>query len=342
MLLVKKILDNLTSNLNLRQKQILNSRYNLDGRGQKTLAFLGKKFGITRERVRQIQNLILKNLRKNSQKNKDFKDLIAKIKDTLKKNGGLLRKDIFLNLTSKSINGLNEDNLFLLKEISEEFNFYEEDKNFHSFYYLKEINLKNIFNFIDKWIKILEKNKDKVLEGGYHKLFEDFIKNEKISKNYAINYISISKKIKVNQYGDIGLVSWPEINPKVIRDKVYLVLKKKKAPLHFTKISEEVNKLSSRKKLISTPTIHNELIKDKRFVLVGRGMYALREWGYEPGTAKDLIIKLLKEEGPLRPQEIILAIQKTRFLKQNTILANLQNKNYFERLADGTYKIKEA
>lgn len=342
MIVISKIINNLINNLNPRQKQILIARYNLDGKGLKTLAFLGKKFGITRERIRQIQRIILKNLRKNFEDDDNLKFAVNIIENIIKSNGGVMRTDNILNLASSKINGLDANNLYFLSELSDQFKFYEEDKNFHSFYYLKNINLKKIFDFVDKWINILDKNKNKVLGGGYHKLFENFIKKEKIEKKFAINYISITKKIQTNQYGDVGLINWPEINPKIIKDKIYLVLKKKKAPLHFTRISEEVNKMQKNKKLISTPTIHNELIKDKRFVLVGRGLYALKEWGYEPGTARELIIKLLKKEGALKPQEIILAIQKTRFLKQNTILANLQNKNYFERLSDGTYKIKEA
>ncbi len=342
MIIISKIINNLIDNLNPRQKQILIARYNLDGRGAKTLAFLGKKFGITRERVRQIQRIILKNIRKNFEDNDSLKSTVNIIENIIKSNGGIMRVDSILNSASSKISGLDENNLYFLSEFSNQFKFYKEDKNFRSFYYLKDINLKKIFDFINKWIDVLNKNKNKVLDGAYHQLFENFIKKEKIEKKFAINYISITKKIQTNQYGDIGLISWPEINPKVIKDKIYLVLKKKKAPLHFTKISEEVNKIKNNKKLISTPTVHNELIKDKRFVLVGRGLYALKEWGYEPGTARELIVKLLKKEGALKPQEIILAIQKTRFLKQNTILANLQNKNYFERLSDGTYKIKEA
>ncbi len=90
------------------------------------------------------------------------------------------------------------------------------------------------------------------------------------------------------------------------------------------------------------PTVHNELIKDNRFVLVGRGMYALREHGFEPGIARDVIKKILATKGPLRVDAVVAEVNKQRFFKANTVVINLQNKDYFERLADGKYKVRES
>jgi hypothetical protein len=120
------------------------------------------------------------------------------------------------------------------------------------------------------------------------------------------------------------------------------VLKKKATPLHFRMIAQSINQAKFDDRTASAPTVHNELIKDNRFVLVGRGMYALAEQGYEPGTAREVIHRLLKKQGALRPRDVILAIQKERFFKPNTILVNLQNKNFFERMGDGTYRVREA
>ncbi|GIW65245.1 MAG: hypothetical protein KatS3mg093_224 [Candidatus Parcubacteria bacterium] len=342
MILANKLINKLTSNLNTRQKEVIFKRFGLQNDGKKTLSYLGKQFGITRERVRQIQNIALKLIKENAEKDSDYKNLINKIEKILKDNGGVLKPDKILEELKSFINGLNQNNLAFFLALQSKIKFYEEDENFYSFYYLENVNLKNVFAIINKWINLLKSKKEEVLAGKYHKFFDEFVRAEKILKNHAVNFISISKKIKMNQYGDIGLVNWPEINPRVIRDQIYLVLKKKNKPLHFSHIAKTINEDKLSRKVVSTPTIHNELIKDKRFVLVGRGMYALREWGYEPGTVRDIIIKLLKQEGPMRSKDIILAIQKDRFFKQNTILANLQNKNHFERLADGTYKVKEA
>lgn len=150
------------------------------------------------------------------------------------------------------------------------------------------------------------------------------------------------KKIGKNPYGDVGLSEWTEIQPKTVRDRIYLALKKKGEPLHFRTIAQLINQYSTKAKPASAPTVHNELIKDTRFVLVGRGMYALSEDGYEPGTAREVIHRILKKNGPLRPKEVMLAVQKERFFKPNTVLVNLQNKSFFKRMPDGTYRIRES
>ena len=50
--------------LHPREAAILNLRYNLEGDREETLEEIGKRFGVTRERIRQIQQTALKKLRK--------------------------------------------------------------------------------------------------------------------------------------------------------------------------------------------------------------------------------------------------------------------------------------
>jgi hypothetical protein len=84
-------------------------------------------------------------------------------------------------------------------------------------------------------------------------------------------------------------------------------------------------------------TTHNELIKDDRFVLVGRGLYALAEWGYVSGVVRDVIRKVLNKYGPMTREEIFNKVMKERYVKENTVLVNLQNSTYFKKDADGKY-----
>lgn len=80
-------------------------------------------------------------------------------------------------------------------------------------------------------------------------------------------------------------------------------------------------------------TVHNELIKDPRFVLVGRGTYALSDWGYEPGTVCDVLVSALKNtENGLTKEEIIKIVKAKRLVKDNTIILNLQNKKVFKKI----------
>ena len=56
-----------------REATILRYRFGLDGDEEKTLEEVGEKFGVTRERIRQIQNIALKKLRRLIQKREAVK-----------------------------------------------------------------------------------------------------------------------------------------------------------------------------------------------------------------------------------------------------------------------------
>ena len=160
---------------------------------------------------------------------------------------------------------------------------------------------------------------------------------------YQVKQLEVSRKIEPNNFSDYGLVGWSEITPKGVKDKAYTVFRKANKPLHFRQVAELINQAQfSDKRLAHPQTVHNELIKDTRFVLVGRGLYALREWGYEAGTVRDLIVNLLKNNGALHKEAIVQSIMGQRQVRENTILVNLQNRRYFVRNEKGVYNVKEA
>ena len=86
---------------------------------------------------------------------------------------------------------------------------------------------------------------------------------------------------------------------------------------------------------------HNEIINDKKFVIVSRGLYALSEWGYLSGVVKDVIKKVLDKNGPLTKEDIIQKVLKERYVKENTILVNLQNSKLFKKDKEGRYRYVE-
>ena len=150
---------------------------------------------------------------------------------------------------------------------------------------------------------------------------------------------SISKNI-ASLNGRWGLVKWPMVNPKNIRDKIYVILHDNGKPMHFNEISDAIKGSNLKRKDVTTQAIHNELIKDSRFVLIGRGIYALKEWGFKKGTVSDVIADVLRKEGgPLHRDEIVRRVLKSRQVKETTILLNLQSKPQFKRVAKATYTL---
>ncbi len=322
-----------------KQRKVLVRRFGLEDGEKATLQEIGNELGITRERVRQIESQALK------MSGEKIKESAGKFIDAsveyLRKLGGVRRDDCFLE---------DVKNIFFEKEgevrqISAKIKFlflatgvpfYEkENENYFPFWYFDEKSKLELEKFVKKAFDFFKKSKkEDILSGNSHlSLCSDF---------KTCHFLSISKKFANNVFGDVGLSYWPEINPKTVRDKSYLILKKLNKPLHFKEISEEIDKRGINKKSTYFQTVHNELIKDERFVLVGRGMYALKEQGFEPGTVRDVIARIVKKHGPLEPRKIVELVKKERFLKENTIILALQNKQDFKKLNDGRYRVKKA
>lgn len=361
----EKILNWFWANLDDRQKDVLTGRFGLEkGSDSSTLAELGNKYGITRERVRQIESGALGILREKAPSNPFFSEFIERSKKYIKNSGGVAKREYFLEHHKNFINDIRYSHLSLLIETDGSFYFHPESKDFWPFYYSDNESFANAKRFIVDWEKFLKSRKEDILSslpvsagllervpqsdgsraGGqtgpkYHIHFKIFIKKLGVNPTHAENYAAISKKFHTNNYGDSGLSEWPEIKPVTIRDHIYVILKKEAKPIHFVNIAKLISERNKNKKALGA-TVHNELIKDRRFVLVGRGIYGLSEHGYKPGTAREVIQRILKENGPMRTRELVSAVQKERMFKPNTVLVNLQNKKLFSRQHDGTYIIK--
>src|SRR3989344_698556 len=342
---INRVIDTLFEGLNPRQKEVINGRFGLTENGNAkplTLAAIGEKYGVTRERVRQIEAGSLNVLKSKIAENRDCQAILSRGRKFIENAGGAAEKNTLLTHLASVAEGLTQNHLNFLIETSGAFRFYDEDKNFSAFYFLDKDNLGEVNKFITSFAKFIGPEKNAVLGGSFSKLFSNFTGKQKVKAAHAENFLAISKRIHTNPYGVTGLAEWGEIKPLNIRDRIYLILKKINEPLHFESIAEHINKIDFGTRKALAPTVHNELIKDSRFVLVGRGMYALAEQGYQSGTVQEVIKRILKESGPLKPKDISSAVQKERIVKPNTILVNLQNKKHFERLDNGTYRIRKA
>ena len=155
------------------------------------------------------------------------------------------------------------------------------------------------------------------------------------SEEIAKRWLQLSKLIDKNPLGEWGKSKYPNINAKGMRDYAFLVIRRHGSPIHFREVAKLITELFNKKAHVATT--HNELIKDPRFVLVGRGLYALSEWGYMSGVVKDVIKNLLEKHGPMTKDEIVKKVMKERYVKENTIVVNLQNTKYFKKGKDGKY-----
>lgn len=342
-LTTSQIIEQLFAVLDVRQKKVLTKRYGLDTGEEQTLAELGKAFNVTRERIRQIEASAIAAVRGKA-KDGHLDMLVTSAMSHLQKTGGVRREDHLLE-ELKAFAGGKEmpvnfaNQIRFLLEISGKIMYHREDDALNSHWHLAESHQQKAKDFLESLVSHLRDKKHETLhEKKFEQFFGEMVELQKLEKEVARHYVHISKKFGSNLYGDFGLTEWPEVSPKVSRDWIYLILKKAMKPLHFNEIATEIRRLRPAKKT-NTQTIHNELIKDRRFLLVGRGIYGLREHDALPaGTIRDILLHILKTEGPMKPKDLINKVLKHRIFKETTILFNLQNKKFFDRLPSGEYR----
>jgi len=168
-------------------------------------------------------------------------------------------------------------------------------------------------------------------------------KTEVINNNKVVySVLRALKNLGQNNFGHWGLGDWKEIKPKTINDKIYLILKNNGQPMHFVEIAGKINEIKFDGKRANPATVHNELILDNKYVLIGRGIYGLRDWGYEKGTVADVIREIFNNsEEPLSREEIVKRVLEKRRVKEATIILALMNKDYFEKVDGGKYQLKK-
>jgi len=333
----KQVTKRILSGLPSRAYEVIVNRFGLtDDAERKTLEAIGKKYGITRERVRQIENAALAMIRKGEpfKNEKEVFDELQKLIHTL---GGIVSEQDFLNHVSKD--KLTQNVVHLYLTLGDEFTKHKEDEHFNARWSIDSnisdkihVTLKKIYDGLSEEELIQEgelisKFLDEVKDLSEH------YKNEEIVKRW----LSISKKISKNPLGEWGKTNSSIIKTRGVKDYAYLMMRKHGSPMHFREVAKAVADNFGKK--CHTATCHNELIKDKRFVLVGRGIYALSEWGYKSGVVRDVIKELLKKNGPMTKDDIVDQVMKERYLKKNTILVNLQNSKYFKKNKNNLYSV---
>ena len=333
----KQTVKRLLSSLPDRAHDIIVLRYGL-GKDSKrmTLDSIGKKYGITRERVRQIENYALGVVRKSEAYNEE-KAAFMEIEALLHSLGGVVVEDDFLGHVSKDKSLQNH--VHFLLTVGEPFEKLREDDEFRHRWHVNEQLSKNVEEALKKLYTGLS-SEDLLPESEMvSKLLTHLEAGSEKYKNQEIvrRWLSISKRIGRNALGDWGATHSSNIHTKGVRDYAFLVIRKHGSPIHFRDVAKQIEKLFDKKAHVATT--HNELIKDKRFVLVGRGLYALAEWGYAPGVVRDVIKSVLDKNGPLTKEEVVSKVMKERYVKENTIAVNLQNPKYFKHDKEGRYSV---
>ncbi len=352
--------SDLLSVLNQREQDVIKRRYELTESKKETLEEIGQSYKITRERVRQIEIDGIKKLRQIDFEQPKFLSIKAveqEINRLLRAHGGIMAEDYLLAELLKVFKDqlLNKKSItFIISQLlSDKFNFIAGDEDYHNVWKLNNVSWDFIENILVQIFDILRQEKRNLIAKEILELYKSqychgdpktdpvcYLTELRLDvDSVLLSYLKISRLIKQNILGEFGLAEWNTIVPKRMTDKVYLVLKKENKPLHYNDVAKLINEINFDHKIAQPATVHNELIMDERYVLVGRGIYGLKEWGYQNGTVKEVIISILKESGHLSKDEIINRVLEQKIVKKTTINLSLSNKDTFRKLPSGEFEL---
>ena len=317
-----------------REREIITRRFGLFDR-RETLEQIGELLGITRERVRQLEKAILTKLKNATENGKvaAVNNIEKVLIRELSEMGRVARvSDLADKLLGGISNAKDRSRVAFIAELAPGLTVVDQNDNyFHSVGIREYGDDKKIRDEVDKIVSVIKKHGEPLTIEQLH----DQMSYEHPSYVRALASVS---KLLAHLNDSWGLVKWPTVNPKNIRDKIYVILTETDRPMHFSEIAKSIKNSDFKRKDVTTQAIHNELIKDQRFVLIGRGIYALDSWGFSRGTVADIISEVLKKSPePLHRDEIVRRVLKSRQVKETTILLNLQSKPQFKRVAKATY-----
>lgn len=340
-----EIIEDIFMVLTEKEKEVVVQRFSLDNKERRTLESIGRSFNVTRERVRQIEKIALGKLRRTVTSSKLH--YIHEVAEAiLRENGGLLLEDTLvkkiLDMIEKSID-VDGHIVRLSLTICPVLTSIEKNGLYRLAWHLSSLSPSVVQNVLDAANESLKTSKDilsveEILRGmSKHKSLQGL----DISDDFFLSVLEIDERLKKTESG-YGLMTWRHINPKSIRDKALIVLRREEKPMHFVDIAKKIMDSRFDHKKVTVQAVHNELIRYPQFVLVGRGLYALKEWGFEDGTVTDIIEALLRKKSPMSKQDIIKGVLKQRRVKKGTISLNLQKNAHFVRVGRAVYAFDES
>jgi hypothetical protein len=339
--LFEETTTSLLAGLDQRSRDIITRRHGLQSGTVETLESIGKEYGVTRERVRQIEAQAKKLL---ARRDDILREVNAALREIFARHGGILAEEHLFEIIEEESGGRVRAQLALFYlDILPRFEYVARSPMFDSHWSHPELHHRYGEAVVRAAESFLRKSRRPQEEAAVLQAVRQSltVTPEELPNRCIYALLRASKRLSRTVFGEWGLSSWVETRPRGVGDKAYVVLRRHGKPEHFRTITDMINEARFDHKRAHAQTVHNELIKDERFVLVGRGLYGLKEWGFIPGTVAEVLETILAQAArPLTREELLERVLEQRMVKKTTVLLGLQNSNRIQKVKGGRYTLR--
>ena len=335
-------LEDLLLGLQDIDKDVVRRRFGLHA-PKETLQEIGDDYGVTRERIRQIQNRAMDGITPKAKKHIIILSLSTKARQHLGKVGVKREKTVTKDFArTHNISEKGESLLAFLILLSEKLHHHEETNEMHSFISASEKQTRLAKHVLKKILAKFASNPEKTYTGAE---VLSFVEKEihkhigvKAKEDELYDFLRILKPIGRNPFGQFGLLDHNQITPSSLAHKILYLLENQGKPMHFNEIfqslkgMDEINDefLSNRwKKNYNRSSIQNHLIMNPEFVWIGRGTYALKKWGYKEGNVFDRMVELVKKNKSIQKEKLYELLSVEKQFSKITFEVYIRNKKYF-------------
>ena len=229
-----------------REREIIARRFGLYDR-KETLEQIGELLGITRERVRQLEKAILIRLKLAAEK--DLPHINEVEKEFIKHLSEMGRAARISDLAKKvGTTGDDRDkaHVAFLSTLAPKLTVLDENDDYQQAVAIKEhYDEKQLKSAVDSVVKTIKENKVPLTVPELHSKLTGYEHPDHVR---ALATISKHLATLKNQW---GLIKWPLVNPKNIRDKIYVILQENEKPMHFSEISKKIKDSEFKRKVTS-------------------------------------------------------------------------------------------
>ncbi len=335
---IKQPVDKALEALSEQQREVIVLRFGLDGKRYRTLQEIADEYSLTRERIRQIQNNVVKRLQQDDCI-RHLASTITNLEQALHACGGAVDEET-LCLSCNLATNTEKNYVRLLLDVGNNFHLSAETDDAEKYWYADQSHKKTVDEIMQIMHQEFEKDENNLMtDDEFKKVYKTITASyESVPQHDSI--AKLSKKIDSNAKGEWGLRTHPEISLSNLGGFISLVLREAGEPLHFSEISKRIGSMREGK-ACNLESCHNELVRNESFVLVGRGLYALASMGYYPGTIYDVIVAGMKEKGPMTRDEVIDYVRQHRRVQPQSVILSLYKKDRFMRDDSNRYHFVE-